>query len=143
MSAANEKLDKSKKKLAAELEDATLELDTHRSKVLELEKKQRNFDKILSEEKMNADRIAGERDAAEREARDKETRLLNMNRELEDVMSQLEDSERAKRQLQGELDDLVNSQVLLPNPSHFSLDFWLEGPHEGIVPSVQWDSLSR
>merc|ERR1719357_2064800 len=49
VSAANEKLDKSKKKLAAELEDATLELDTHRSKVLELEKKQRNFDKILSE----------------------------------------------------------------------------------------------
>ena len=101
----------SKKKLAAELEDATLELDTHRSKVLEFEKKQRNFDKILAEEKMNADRIAGERDTAEREARDKETRLLNMNRELEDVMSQLEDSERAKRQLQGELDDLVNSQV--------------------------------
>merc|ERR1719418_63437 len=67
VSAANEKLDKSKKTLAAELEDATLELDTHRSKVLELEKKQRNFDKILSEEKMNADRIAGERDMAERE----------------------------------------------------------------------------
>merc|ERR1719458_2502963 len=87
LEAINEKLDKSKKKLAAELEDANLELDTHRSKVLDLEKKQRNFDKILAEEKMNADRIAGERDNAEREARDKETRLLNMNRELEDFTS--------------------------------------------------------
>ena len=34
------------KKLAAELEDANLELDTHRSKVLELEKKQRNFEEF-------------------------------------------------------------------------------------------------
>merc|ERR1711934_424642 len=96
----NEKLDKSKKKLAAELEDANLEL----------EKKQRNFDKILAEEKMNSERIAGERDTAEREARDKETKLLNLNRELEDTISKIEDSDRVKRQLQGELDDLVNSQ---------------------------------
>merc|ERR1719340_76279 len=110
LEATNEKLDKSKKKLAAELEDANLELDTHRSKVLELEKKQRNFDKILAEEKMNSERIAGERDTAEREARDKETKLLNLNRELEDTISKIEDSDRIKRQLQGELDDLINSQ---------------------------------
>ena len=32
-------------------DDANIELDSHRSKVLELEKKQRNFDKILAEEK--------------------------------------------------------------------------------------------
>jgi myosin protein heavy chain len=74
--AVNEKLDKSKRKLASELEDAILELDTHRGKVLDLEKKQRNFDKILAEEKLAAERIAAERDAAEREARDKETRLF-------------------------------------------------------------------
>merc|ERR1719225_154896 len=110
LEAINEKLDKSKKKLAAELEDANLELDTHRSKVLDLEKKQRNFDKILAEEKMNSERIAGERDTAEREARDKETKLLNLNRELEDTISKIEDSDRVKRQLQGELDDLINSQ---------------------------------
>merc|ERR1712015_373681 len=91
--AANEKLEKSKRKLAAELDDATHELDSHRAKVLDLEKKQRNFDKILAEEKLNADRIAGERDTAEREARDKETKLLNLNRELEDTLVRLEESE--------------------------------------------------
>merc|ERR1712001_323423 len=107
---ANEKLEKSKRKLAAELDDATHELDSHRSKVLDLEKKQRNFDKILAEEKLNGERIAGERDTAEREARDKETKLLNLNRELEDTISKIEDSDRVKRQLQGELDDLINSQ---------------------------------
>eukprot|EP00095_Tigriopus_kingsejongensis_P005814 maker-scaffold716_size107355-snap-gene-0.26 protein:Tk05814 transcript:maker-scaffold716_size107355-snap-gene-0.26-mRNA-1 annotation:"myosin heavy non-muscle-like isoform 1" len=110
LQAANEKLDKSKKKLAAELDDAALELDTHRNKVVELEKKQRNFDKILSEEKMNGERIAQERDNAERDAREKETKLLNLHRELEDSSGRLEDVERGKRQLQNELDDLVNSQ---------------------------------
>merc|ERR1719290_356142 len=50
---ANDKLDKSKRKISAELDDANIELDSHRSKVLELEKKQRNFDKILAEEKIN------------------------------------------------------------------------------------------
>merc|ERR1711997_954787 len=54
--------------------------------------------------------IASERDTAEREARDKETKLLNLNRELEDTISKIEDSDRVKRQLQGELDDLINSQ---------------------------------
>jgi len=43
VSAANQKLEESMKKLAAELKDATLELDTHRSKVLELEGKQKNW----------------------------------------------------------------------------------------------------
>lgn len=50
--AANDKLDKSKKKLQAELEDLNIDLEAQRAKVLELEKKQRNFDKILAEEKV-------------------------------------------------------------------------------------------
>ena len=83
--AANEKLEKSKRKIASELDDATHELDSHRAKVLDLEKKQRNFDKILAEEKLNAERIAGERDTAEREARDKETKLLNLNRYVDNT----------------------------------------------------------
>ena len=107
-------------KLASELDDATHELDTHRAKVLDLEKKQRNFDKILAEEKLNADRIASERDTAESLARDKETKLLNLNRELDETMVRLEESERSKKQLQNELEEVVNSQVSIYFPS---LDF--------------------
>merc|ERR1719232_1089568 len=110
MQSANDKLDKSKKKMSAELDDANIELDSHRSKVLELEKKQRNFDKILAEEKMNGERISTERDNAERDAREKETKLLNLNRGLEELQAQLDESERSRRQLQAELDDLVNTQ---------------------------------
>merc|ERR1719422_601257 len=106
----NDKLEKSKKKVSAELDDANIELDTHRSKVMELEKKQRNFDKILAEEKLNAERISTERDNAERDAREKETKLLNLNRSIEDVQASLDESERARRSLQVELDDLINTQ---------------------------------
>merc|ERR1719391_29903 len=110
LQAVNDKLDKSKKKMSQELDDANIELDSHRNKVLELEKKQRNFDKILAEEKLNGERISGERDNAERDAREKETKLLNLNRGLEELQAQLDESERTRRQLQAELDDLVNTQ---------------------------------
>lgn len=46
LQAANDKLDKSKKKIQAELEDSIIELEAQRAKVLELEKKQKNFDKV-------------------------------------------------------------------------------------------------
>jgi len=110
LQAVNDKLDKSKKKMSQELDDANIELDSHRNKVLELEKKQRNFDKILAEEKLNGERISAERDNAERDAREKETKLLNLNRELEDLQATLDESERSRRQLSVELDDLANSQ---------------------------------
>lgn len=53
LQAVNDKLDKSKKKIQAELEDSNIDLEAQRAKVLELEKKQRNFDKVLSEEKVS------------------------------------------------------------------------------------------
>lgn len=46
LQAANDKLDKSRKKIQAELEDSTIELEVQRAKVQELEKKQKNFDKV-------------------------------------------------------------------------------------------------
>ena len=52
MQAANDKLDRSKKKLQAELDDVNIDLDAQRAKLVELEKKQRNFDKAMNEEKV-------------------------------------------------------------------------------------------
>lgn len=78
--------------------------------MLELEKKQRNFDKVLAEEKAVSEQHAAERDAAEREAREKETRVLSLTRELEDQSEKIEELERVRRQLQAELDELANNQ---------------------------------
>ncbi|KAH8257644.1 hypothetical protein KR038_004247, partial [Drosophila bunnanda] len=108
--AQNDRLDKSKKKIQSELEDATIELEAQRTKVLELEKKQKNFDKILAEEKAISEQIAQERDTAEREAREKETKVLSVSRELDEAFDKIEDLENKRKQLQNELDDLANTQ---------------------------------
>lgn len=65
----------SNEKQQSELEDTTVELESQRTKVLDLEKKQRNFDKVLMEEKTISERYAIERDNAERDAREKETKV--------------------------------------------------------------------
>lgn len=110
LTAANDKLEKSKKKIAAELEDANIDLETQRQKVTELEKKQKNFDKILAEEKAVSEQLAIEKDSVEKEARDKETLVLSLKRELDDSNVKIDELERSRRQLQGELDELVNNQ---------------------------------
>ncbi|XP_050425720.1 myosin heavy chain, non-muscle-like isoform X2 [Adelges cooleyi] len=106
----NDKLEKSKKKLQSELDDINIDLEAQRSKVVELEKKQRIFDKTLAEEKAVSEQMAIERDAAEREAREKETRVLSLTRELDELMVKVEELERGKRTLQNELDELINNQ---------------------------------
>lgn len=111
LQAANDRLDKSKKKIQSELEDATIELETQRTKVLDLEKKQKNFDKVLAEEKAVSEQHAQERDAAEREAREKETKVLSLTRELDEAYEKIDDLEGKRKALQNELDELANTQV--------------------------------
>jgi myosin heavy chain 9/10/11/14 len=111
LQAANDRLDKSKKKIQSELEDATIELELQRTKVLELEKKQKNFDKVLAEEKAISEQNAQERDAAEREAREKETKVLSLTRELDEQYEKNDDLETKRKALQNELDELANTQV--------------------------------
>lgn len=55
-------------------------------------------------------RLAAERDGIERESREKETRILNLNRDLEELRERLESSERQKQQQARELDDLMSSK---------------------------------
>ena len=84
---ANEKLDKNKSKLSTELEDVTHVLDTQRSKILELEKNQRNSEKMLAEEQMNSEPIKREGDHAK-----KETKELGLNWVLENKLGPLKES---------------------------------------------------
>lgn len=108
--AVNDKLEKSKKKLQSEVDDLNVELESQRSKVSELEKKQRKFDQMLAEEKAVSERISQDRDTAEREAREKETRILSLTRALDERQDTMEELERSRKQLQAELDELVNNQ---------------------------------
>jgi len=65
---------------------------------------------IVTDVQAVAEQIAQERDAAEREAREKETRVLSLTREIDEMNEKVEELERGRRQLQAELDELVNNQ---------------------------------
>ena len=51
-----------------------------------------------------------ERDAAERETREKETKILSLNRELEEMQERMEDLDRLRLTQSRELDDLMSSK---------------------------------
>ena len=110
LEAEGDKNIKSKKKLQAELEDYTVELESTRSSFTALEKRQRKFDQNLAEEKAISERLAMERDNAERESREKETRILNQARELEELRDRCEEVERLRGQQSRELEDLMSSK---------------------------------
>ncbi len=75
-----------------------------------MEKQQRRFDQQLAEERAQSGKIASERDAMAQESRDRETKVLSLGNELETLKGLFEDSERQRRALQLELDDLISSK---------------------------------
>lgn len=64
----------------------------------------------LAEEKAISEHNAQERDAAESRARQSETKSLSLSRELEEVQDKLAEIERSRKQLQAELDNLLESK---------------------------------
>ncbi|XP_053393233.1 myosin-10-like isoform X7 [Mercenaria mercenaria] len=108
--AAADRLDKSRKKLQAEVDDCNMELEKQRSSVLNAEKKQRKFDALLAEEKAHSERLLQDKELIEKESRDKETKILNLQRELEEIRDRFEQLERQKAAQQRELEDLYSSK---------------------------------
>ncbi|KAF7658076.1 hypothetical protein LDENG_00017600 [Lucifuga dentata] len=108
--AAYEKLDKTKTRLQQELDDLLVDQDHLRQIVSNLEKKQKKFDQMLTEEKNISARYAEERDHAEAEAREKETRALALTRELESLIDIKEELDRNNKLLRAEMEDLVSSK---------------------------------
>ena len=67
------------------MDDNIIELDHARSVISQLEKKQRQFDKALNDEKVISSKYAEERDNAERQAREKETKALSLSHEVDEM----------------------------------------------------------
>uniref|UniRef100_A0A0N4ZTS6 Myosin heavy chain n=1 Tax=Parastrongyloides trichosuri TaxID=131310 RepID=A0A0N4ZTS6_PARTI len=106
--AARDRSEKSKKKIQLELEDAAIELENTRATLREIEKKQRKFDQQINEEKSNYQSVIAERDAFAQEIREKETKIMNLTQDIDNLHNDLTESERVKKLLQVELDDLVS-----------------------------------
>jgi hypothetical protein len=93
---------------------------TQRQKLTELEK-QKNFDKVLAEEKQVSKQSMDKKKAVEREAREKETQVLSLSSELNKSDVKVEKLERTKRQLQAECDELLEEANNSNNISKGSL----------------------
>lgn len=55
-------------------------------------------------------RLQAEKDLIEREGREKETKILSLNRQMDEIQDRLKESERVRTQNARELDDLMSSK---------------------------------
>ncbi|XP_066433906.1 myosin-11-like [Eleutherodactylus coqui] len=97
--AAHDKLEKANTRLQQELEDISVDLDHQHQIVSNVKKKQKKFDQLLSEEKTISVKYAEEQDRAEAEVRDKETKVISLQRTLEEAFKVKVELETLNNQL--------------------------------------------
>jgi len=106
----NSRLDKAKKKLQGEYDDVNHQMERERQNAATMGSKQKKFDQQLAEEKANSAQLAAERDNAEKLARQNETKVLGLQNANEDLEDRLAESDRQRKALQAELQDLVETK---------------------------------
>merc|ERR1712226_1582620 len=96
-------LEKSKSRQAAEIEDLTIELERATQAASQLDKKQRNFDKILAEAKQKQEEIQTELEQSQKEARSLSTELFktkNLQEEIADLSDQMAETGKSIHELE-------------------------------------------
>lgn len=93
-----------------QIDDLTLALENVRSDNTTNDRRVKKYENALNEAQAMAQRLSTEKDQVDRELREKETRILTMQRELEDFQDRLEESERVRTHQGRELQDLVASK---------------------------------
>jgi len=83
-----------------QLDDVMHNLESSRSHISTLEKKQKKFDAQLSEQQALSEKNANDRDAAEARARQAETKSLSLTRGLEELQEKMDELDRLRKQLQ-------------------------------------------
>lgn len=101
-------LEKTKQRLTTQLEDMTSEVDRSRSRVIEMEKKQKYFDKIIDEWKAKVGDLHAEVDASQKEARNYATEVFRIRAAHEQEQEQLEGLRRENKNLADEIKDLMD-----------------------------------
>merc|ERR1712226_446466 len=104
-------LEKSKSRQAAEIEDLTIELERATQAASQLDKKQRNFDKILAEAKQKQEEIQTELEQSQKEARSLSTELFKTKNAYEESLDALETIKRENKNLQEEIADLSDQMA--------------------------------
>ena len=92
------------------MDDVNVSVEQQRSAYTNMERKQKKFDAMLSEEKNNSSKLLAEREQIEKEAREKETKILNLQKELDELKEKHGETERVRGVQQKELEELVSSK---------------------------------
>ncbi|XP_063608871.1 myosin heavy chain, muscle-like [Penaeus indicus] len=104
----NMNLEKNKQRMSSEIE--ALQIAAERAQTLadSAEKKQKNFDRIISEWKMKVDDLSAELDAAQKECRNYSTELFRVKAAYEENIEQLDSVRRENKNLGDEIKDLMD-----------------------------------
>ncbi|XP_047497306.1 myosin heavy chain, muscle-like [Penaeus chinensis] len=101
-------LEKTKMRAAAELDDLQVAAERAQTLANSAEKKQKNFDKIISEWKLKVDDLSAEFDASQKECRNYATEHFRLKAAYEENIEQLDSIRRENKNLNDEIRDLMD-----------------------------------
>ena len=78
-------LDKTKTRLQGEVEDLSSDLERSNAAAVQLDKKQRNFDKLLAETKQKQEELQVELEVSQKDARHQQSELFTLKNAVEEV----------------------------------------------------------
>eukprot|EP00095_Tigriopus_kingsejongensis_P012356 maker-scaffold198_size266703-snap-gene-1.28 protein:Tk12356 transcript:maker-scaffold198_size266703-snap-gene-1.28-mRNA-1 annotation:"myosin heavy muscle isoform x29" len=101
-------LEKSKVRQTGELEEASADYERFNTTAAILEKRGRNFDKIITEWKCKADDLQGEIEASQSECRNFSSEFFRIKSANEELVEQLDTVKRENKNLAEEIKDLLD-----------------------------------
>merc|ERR1712008_261928 len=101
-------IDRSRGKIGAELEEMTVHLDQAQILNNLMEKKAKQFDKIVGEWKRKVDGLATDLDVAQKECRNASSELFKIKAAYEESLNQLEEVRRENKTLSNEIKDIMD-----------------------------------
>merc|ERR1712051_120191 len=101
-------IDRAKGKIGAEIEEMTVNLDQAQILNNAMEKKARQFDKIVGEWKKKVDGLGMDLDVAQKECRNASSDLFRVKSAYEESLAQLEEVRRENKVLSNEIKDIMD-----------------------------------
>ena len=100
--------EKSKHRLATELEDLQMEYERVHAAAIITEKRGRNFDKVIGEWKAKADDLVDNIDASQKECRNYNSEIFRLKAAWDEATQQLDIVKRENKNLADEIKDLLD-----------------------------------
>merc|ERR1711983_567623 len=101
-------IERAKQKIQAEIDEMTVNLDQAQILNNQMEKKARQFDKIVIEWKRKVDGLAMDLDVAQKECRNASSELFRVKAAYEESVAQLDEVRRENKSLSNEIKDIMD-----------------------------------